>query len=71
MNVSPAIVIVPVRDFLPEFAVTEKFTVPLPLPLVPDEMVIHDAALLVAVQSHPFCAVTIITPVPPVGSVNA
>ena len=46
------------------FAETEYFTIPSPLPLLPEDMVIHKS-LLFAVQLHPFVAVTLTFPVPP------
>ena len=51
VNVLPAIVSVPVRS-APELAATENVTVPLPLPLAPDAIVIH-VAPLVAVHAQP------------------
>src|SRR6476660_8061906 len=54
---------VPLRA-APVFAATVKATVPLPLPVAPDEIVMK-VALLVAVHAHPVPAVTGTDPVPP------
>ena len=62
MNVCPAIVSVPVRLLEPVFAATEYSTVPLPLPLLPDVIVIQ-LTLLAAVQVQPVPAVTATLPV--------
>jgi hypothetical protein len=63
VNVWPAIVIVPERDPpLVEAAVNR--TVPLPDPFAPDVTESHEA-LLVAIQSQPFPAVTATVPLPP------
>ena len=48
----------------PPFAVIEKLTVPLPVPLAPDVMV-KNASVLLAVQLHPAGALTVTLPVPP------
>src|SRR5262249_51591446 len=62
VNVWPAIVIVPLRA-APVFAATEYVTVPLPVPLLPAVIVIHDA-LLAAVHAHVVAdAVTVTLPV--------
>ena len=53
---------VPVRLPVPVFAATEYSTVPLPLPLLPDVIVIQ-LALLAAVQVQPVPAVTATLPV--------
>jgi hypothetical protein len=63
VKVRPAIVSVPDR-LGPLVAATVKFTVPFPVPLVPDVMVIHDA-LRVAVHAQPDPAVTATVPLPP------
>jgi hypothetical protein len=62
VNVRPAIVAVPVRCVVPVFAATEYPTVPLPLPLAPDVIVIHDAELD-AVHAQPVVVVTLTDPV--------
>lgn len=62
VNVAPAIVSVPVRPD-PVFAATPKVTVPLPDPVAPPVIVIHDA-LLEAVQLQPVAAVTLLLPLP-------
>src|SRR3989442_11743601 len=64
VTVCPATVIVPLRDPAPLLAATEYPTVPLPSPVAPAVMVIQ-VALLVAVQLHPACAVTLVLPVSP------
>jgi hypothetical protein len=61
--VVPPTVSVPLRA-APVFAATVKATVPLPLPVAPDEIVMK-VALLVAVQAQPAGAVTGTDPVPP------
>jgi hypothetical protein len=61
MNVRPAIFSVPVLWVVPVFAATLKLTGPVPLPVPPLVMVIHDA-LLVAVHAQPVPVVTV--PVP-------
>lgn len=65
VNVWPATVIVPVRA-APVFAATLKVTLPLPLPVAPAVIAIHEA-LLVAVHPQPLPAVTAtVLPVAPV-----
>jgi hypothetical protein len=64
INVRPAIVIVPVRLLLLLFDDTVKPTTPLPVPLLPEVMVIK-AALLSAPQLQPSPVVTATVPVPP------
>jgi hypothetical protein len=66
VNVIPAIVRVPFREVVPAFAAAVKLTVPLPEPLAPDVIVIHES-LLTAVQAQPACAVTAELPAPPLG----
>ena len=61
--VVPPMLSVPLRA-APEFAATVNATVPLPLPVAPDEIVMN-VALLVAVHAHPVAAVTDTDPVPP------
>ena len=63
VNVWPAIVIVPERD-PPVVEAAVNRTVPLPDPFAPDVTESHEA-LLVAVQSQPFPAVTATVPLPP------
>ena len=58
---------VPVRAG-PVVAAAANVTVPAPLPLAPDVMVIH-GALLDAVQAHPAAALTLTVPVPPLAFV--
>ena len=65
VKVEPAIVSVPLRLVLPEFAPAVKVTVPEPVPLAPELTAIHPA-LLVAVHTHPVPAVTVLLPEPPV-----
>ena len=58
-------VIVPVRA-VSGFAPTVKLTDPVPVPLVPAVIVIHDGALLMAVHAHVAPVVTVIAvPDPP------
>jgi hypothetical protein len=59
----PAIVIVAERDG-PVVAATVNCTSPLPLPLVPEVIVIHDAPLD-ALQAHPALVETATFPLPP------
>jgi hypothetical protein len=49
---------------VPEFGAAVNATVPFPLPLAPDVMVIH-VELVVAVHVHPVGAVTSTVPEPP------
>lgn len=60
VNVSPAIVSVPVRA-APVLAATLKLTDPFPLPLAPDVIAIH-STLLLAVQVQPDVVVTLTGP---------
>ena len=60
MKIWPPIVIVPVRDVL-GLEATAKTTIPLPVPVAPDVMIIH-GVLLTAVQEHPLGAITPILP---------
>jgi len=46
------------------FAATEYFTMPLPVPLLPEVIDTQDAALL-AVHAHPLGVVTLMLPVTP------
>jgi hypothetical protein len=55
---------VPVRLVVALFAETEYLTVPLPVPLAPDEILIQ-VALLTAVQEHPDGEVTLAVALPP------
>jgi hypothetical protein len=48
----------------PVLAATEYVTVPLPVPLVPDEIVAQDTPVD-ALQVQPLAAVTVMVPVPP------
>jgi hypothetical protein len=57
-------VIVPLREAVPELAETEYPTVPFPLPL-PAETTAIQPALLEALQEQPLAAVTLTLPVPP------
>jgi hypothetical protein len=66
VTVWPATVSVPVRVDEPPLAATSYETVPLPDPLDPDVIVIHDA-LLVAVQLQPAAVVTSTLALPPLG----
>ncbi len=70
VKVCPAIVIVPERAG-PAFAATAKATVPSPLPLAPEETVIHPA-LLDVVQAQPAAAVMVtVGPGPPAAAIAA
>ena len=64
VSVAPAMVSVLVRLDVRVFAATSNMTLPSPDPIVPAVTVIH-GALLVAVQSHPVAAATVLIPVPP------
>ena len=64
VKVCPATVRVPVLDEVVVLAATEKAVEPLPLPLLPEDMVIQ-LALLEADQEQPAGAVTPILAVPP------
>jgi hypothetical protein len=68
VNVCPAIVIVPDRPG-PFVEATVKFTVPLPVPLAPAVIVIHDCELA-AVHAQPPPAVTVTDPLPPAGATD-
>jgi hypothetical protein len=57
VNVRPGMVRVPVRGVVAWFDATEKTTWPLPVPLGPDVMMIHDSWLTI-VQPHPAGAPT-------------
>ena len=65
VKVFPAMVNVPWRLVLALFAVTEYVTVPLPLPFLPDKILIQ-LALLAAVQEHPDGEVTLTEAFPPI-----
>jgi hypothetical protein len=62
VKVCPAIVIDPLRP-APVFAATEYPTEPLPVPVLPEVMLIQPS-LLAAAQPHPVPAVTLTLPVP-------
>jgi hypothetical protein len=64
VNVRPATDIVPERPFVLLFAATLYDTVPLPLPLALEVIVIH-VSRLVAVHAHPVWLVTLIVPLVP------
>jgi hypothetical protein len=66
VKLRPAIVSDPVRDVL-LFAAIVNATEPLPVPLAPDVIEIHDAPLL-AVHRHPVCVVTAAVPLPPLAA---
>lgn len=63
VNVCPAIVTVPVR-FVPEAAATLITTLPLPVPLAPDVIVMNEA-VVAAVHAQPLCVVTVTVEAPP------
>jgi hypothetical protein len=54
---------VPLREVVEVLAVTEYEAVPLPDPLAPEVMLIHEA-LLLAVQGQPEAEITFTDPVP-------
>ncbi len=64
-----SVVIVPVRAE-PVFAVTENETVPFPVPLAPDVMVIQ-GTLLTAVHVQPAAEIILKLPFPPVAGIVA
>ena len=70
MNVLPAAVSVPLRPLLDPLADTEYVTVPFPLPLVPDVIVIQLEPLL-ALHAHPPGALTLMLPLPPLDVLDA
>jgi hypothetical protein len=70
VKLCPPIVSVPLRAVLPAFGATEYPTVPLPLPLAPEAIVIQ-VALLRAVQEHALGAVTATLPLPPTAATEA
>jgi len=59
-----------VLDDVVVLAATEQLTTPLPVPLLPEVIVIQ-GALLVAVQVHPLCVVTLMFPVVPLAPTDA
>lgn len=63
-TVSPATVIVPVRDEPDGFGATVKVTVPFPVPDVPSAIEMK-AELLTAVHEQPGCVATPTVPLPP------
>ena len=65
MNVVPATRILPARGLVDMLGATMKFTVPLPVPVPPDDTVMKPGSLLTAVQSHPAPAVTFTVSAPP------
>lgn len=56
--------IVPVRELAPVLAETLKVTVPPPLPVAPETIVIHGVDVA-AVHAQPLVAVTVTASVPP------
>ncbi len=64
-NVCPAIVTVPDSPLVLVLAATDRPTLPLPEPVVPEVTVIHEV-LLKEDQPHPALAVTETAAVPPV-----
>src|SRR5882672_4572781 len=60
----PPIAIDPFRAVVPVLAATVYVTVPKPLPLMPELIVIHPAPLA-ALQVQPVVVVTVIVPLPP------
>ena len=71
VKVWPAMVIVPIRA-APVLAATVKLTDPVPVPLAPAVIVIHDGALLTAVHAHVPPVVTVIAvPAPPASTIDS
>ena len=68
VNVCPAMVMVPDRA-PPVFAAALNPIDPLPLPEAADVIVNH-AAFDVAVHAHPFAAVIVTVPVPPLAGID-
>jgi hypothetical protein len=69
VNVWPAIVMVPVR-VTPELAAAVKLTSPLPVPVAPEAMVIHEVAV-VAVHAQPAAVETLTAdPAPPAAPID-
>ena len=64
VNAWPPMVMLPVRDDAVGFAATPYPTVPLPSPVPPEVIVIHESAVA-AVQLQPAAAETTTAPVPP------
>jgi hypothetical protein len=60
---------VPTRWLEVVLAATERLTEPLPLPLPPEVIVIHEGALFVAVQLHPSGLITVAVLVPPLAPI--
>ena len=65
VKVWPPAVMVPVLVAPPVFCATEYPTLPLPVPLLPDVIVIHES-VVTAVQEQPVMEVSAMVPVPPV-----
>jgi hypothetical protein len=64
VRICPAMVRPAVREAVPVFAAAEYVTVPLPVPLAPELIVIHEKVFDV-VQLHPVPADTFVFAVPP------
>jgi hypothetical protein len=69
-NSLPATVIVALRAPVLVLGCTLKVTVPLPVPLAPDSMLIHDGADEVAVHEQPADAVTAIVSTMPAAEID-
>jgi hypothetical protein len=54
----------PDLEVVPPFAETEKTTIPSPVPLLP-ELIVIQLSLLTAIQLHPLGTLTLTFPVPP------
>jgi hypothetical protein len=70
VNVRPAIDTVPERPLAPLFAATLYDTLPLPLPLALEVIVIH-ASPLVAVHAHPAWLATVMVPLVPLSGADS
>jgi hypothetical protein len=70
VNIRPAIVTVPERPPAPLFAATLYDTVPLPLPVALDVIVIHDAPV-VAVQAHSAWPAMVMVPLVPLAGTDS
>jgi len=70
VKVFPAMVSIPVRELAPVFCAAEYVTVPLPV-MLPDDVMVIQPALLAAVHAHPVPAVTLTLPDPPEAGTDA
>ncbi len=70
MKVSSAMVRVPIREVVPAFGATTYITLPLPVPKLPELMVIHEV-LVALVQVQLLLEFTITPPLPPIAGKDA